>query len=302
MSDITDTIGKLLRPCRLQLGRPSPWRVAAKDKQPKAAETFDADADVVKLSQKVFDNEDAEFQRAISIVNAAEHFWKSRTRPFPQDGVRLIRRTDVASFREGVEERQRELAAALDALAPKWADKIKKFKERTGQLSDKVAVDLDVRDRIYVRLSWPRLSEVDEDLRLEDSKAYEQEKSRIQAELRTASEMFREQMASEFSELVAKLSETVSGVDAQGNRRKFSTAAVTNIREFFARFRELDLGDDQMFSTLVARAEKAVGGSKLDDLKGDQHVRDRVRAAFDSVGRELSGLVESRKRKIDLVA
>ena len=64
----------------------------------QAANSFDAAADLVSASKKLIDTSHPAYKAATAIKSQAMSYWRGMTLPYPQDGVRLLRQTDVEAF------------------------------------------------------------------------------------------------------------------------------------------------------------------------------------------------------------
>ena len=100
----------------------------------------------------------------------------------------------------------------------------------------------------------------------------------------------------ELSRLVGQLTERLSG-DEDGKPKVFRDSAVGNLKEFFERFRELDVRSNAELDELVGRCLRAVDGVDPQDLRDAADVRRRVAGQLASVGSALDGLLVDRPRR-----
>ncbi len=62
----------------------------------------------------------------------------------------------------------------------------------------------------------------------------------------------------DFARLVSHLIERVTGTNEDGGQKVFRDSAVDNLRDFFERFRSLNVRSNQQLDDLVAQAQRAV--------------------------------------------
>ena len=120
---------------------------------------------------------------------------------------------------------------------------------------------------------------------------YEQERARVAARFDEAVELAERAFADEFARLVEHLAERLSGADADGSPKVFRDSAVGNLREFFDRFKELNVRSNPELDALVERARRAVRGATAQDLRDAPAVRERVAAGLSQVRGSLDALL-----------
>ena len=124
---------------------------------------------------------------------------------------------------------------------------------------------------------------------------YRQEQERVSRRFEEAVELAEQAFASEFARLVSHLAERLSGGD--GERRVFRDSAVTNLTEFFQRFRDLNVRSSRELDELVEQAQNLVRGVTPQELRGDEGLRRQVAAEMGRLQTQLEGLVVERPRR-----
>ena len=100
----------------------------------------------------------------------------------------------------------------------------------------------------------------------------------------------------EFSKLVSHLTERLSsGTD--GDRKVFRDSAVTNLVEFFQRFKELNVRSNEELDQLVEQAQRIVRGVGPQDLRDNGGVRQQVVTQLAGVQATLDGMLVDRPRR-----
>ena len=77
----------------------------------------------------------------------------------------------------------------------------------------------------------------------------------------------------------------------------FRDSAVTNLTEFFERFRTLNVRSSDQLDELVARAQQVIGGVEPQQLRDSAALRSRVVNQLASVQSSLDGLLVDRPRR-----
>ena len=88
---------------------------------------------------------------------------------------------------------------------------------------------------------------------------YDQEKARISARFEEAVRLAEQAFVSEFAGLVSHLCERLS-TQGDGEKKVFRDTAITNLIEFFNRFRSLNVHSNDQLDELVDQAQKFVRG------------------------------------------
>ena len=104
----------------------------------------------------------------------------------------------------------------------------------------------------------------------------------------------------EFARLVAHLTERISGTSEDGTPKVFRDSAINNLGEFFERFRELNVRNNEQLDALVGEAQRVVRGVERPGAARQRRVAragrvsqlSRVQSSLDAM------LVERPRRRI----
>ena len=103
---------------------------------------------------------------------------------------------------------------------------------------------------------------------------YRQEQDRVAQRFEEAVRLAEQAFVAEFARLVSHLTERLS--DGDGERRIFRDSVVTNLGDFFERFRQLNVRSNEDLDGLVAQAQQLVGGVTPQDLRDNAGLRQHV--------------------------
>jgi hypothetical protein len=96
--------------------------------------------------------------------------------------------------------------------------------------------------------------------------------------------------------LVSHLTERLAGHD-DGKPKAFRNTSVTNLTDFFERFRRLNVRSNEQLDELVQRAQQVVRGVQPQELRDNQLLRQEVNTQLAGVQSVLDGLLVDRPRR-----
>jgi hypothetical protein len=133
-------------------------------------------------------------------------------------------------------------------------------------------------------------------LRMVSPGLYRQEAERIRSRFDEAVTLAEDAFFSELSKLVEHLNERMSGSD-DGKPKIFRDSVVTNLLEFFERFRQLNIGSSEELDRMVASVQQIVRGISPSALRNSESLRHRVSNELTKVQASLDGLMVDRPRR-----
>ena len=101
---------------RLHRGK---WGIAKRldrDQVEHAAEAFNADAKFLGASKKLINSRSEEYRAPCGTLSDAVAYWKEVSIPYPEAGIRLIKRDRLPAFVERMQAMQAQLNAEATAL------------------------------------------------------------------------------------------------------------------------------------------------------------------------------------------
>lgn len=265
------------------------------DQRAEAAQPFDAEGQYLSAGKKLLDTSHSAFKVVTGIKSKITATWKTMSLPFPEPGVRLIRRDQIEEFVGLLESYSGELADAVGNLDSHYEDLKQTASVRLGRLynpSDYPATLIGLFD-----VSWDFPSvEPPDYLRELNPSLYEAERARVAARFDEAVQLAEQAFQEEFARLVAHLTERIAG-DADGEKKVFRDSAIGNLHDFFERFRSLNVGSNAQLDDLVSQAQQAVRGVAARDLRGDTGLRQQVATDLSRVQAALDGMMVDRPRR-----
>lgn len=285
--------------CRLSLQKIGTRKALTPDQRREAADPFGADYKSLSASKKLLDTKDPAFKAVREVIRRAKNHWKAMTTPYPEPGIRLIRKSSVDLFDKFMQQCQTDLDQAVKALQQKYPE----LKQRAATALADLFNEGDYPSRIDTSfgIEWDFPS-VDPPAYLKqvNPELYEAEVKKIEARFAVAVDQAEQAFIQQFQHLVTHLVERLKG-DVDGKPKTFRDSAVENLNQFFEQFRQLDIGSNSKLQELVGQAQSAVNGITAGDLRDNMTTRQSVEAALSQVAGKIDELmVDKPERLINL--
>jgi hypothetical protein len=297
--------GKKLRnetaACRLAISQFGTTRKLTTEQRDQAAEVFNATPDKLKAAKKLLDTKAEEYKAVTEVIGAARALWKSCTHPFPEPGIRLIRRAKIEEFASQMEGLKMQLNSAVAALDAKYEALVAQAQTDLGRLFHSGDYPESIQGEFGIDWDFPSIAAPNY-LQQVSPALYEAQCKRIEHQFDDAVTMFEQVSTEQLHKMVAHLCEALTGVEddgkRQGKRKIFKDSAVQNIQEFFGRFRNLNVRSNSELNTLVDQAEQLLQGVDPKELRKSDWLRDSLATRMQEVQTALDGmLVEKPGRK-----
>ena len=254
--------------------------------QAQAASSFGANGAFLRSRKKLIDTRHKKVLAVTSIMNRATSYFKDHSLPYPERGIRLIRRSDVEKFEQEMTRLSTKLEEAVSEVQKAYEYLRNKAKEDLGTLFSESDYPVSLEGSWSISWDFPSC-DPPEYLKKISPKLYEREQQRVLEKFQSAVGMAEEAFTEELQSLVAKLRERLTG-ETNGKPAIFRDSAVTNLAEFFERFKKLNIGSNQELDALVAQAEGLMNGVVPKDLRKDGEARKDLAEQLEG----LSGLIE----------
>jgi len=261
----------------------------------QAADTFGAEGNYLSAGKKLFDTSHPAFRAVSAVRSQAVSMWRGLSLPYPEPGIRLIRQQDIASFDVQMTSLRVELDEAVARLNEHFGDLKRAACERLGRLYNASDYPTSLRGLFKLEHDFPSI-EPPEYLRQLSPALYEQEKARVTARFDEAVRLAEEAFVGELAKLVSHLTERIAGHE-DGKPKVFRDSAVTNLTEFFGRFRQLNVCSNQQLDDLVTQAQRVVRGIEPQELRDSAALRQHVATELAGVQSVLDGLLVDRPRR-----
>jgi len=280
---------------RLHIRWPGTRKSLSRDQKRQAAGAFDADSRTLSAAKRLFDTSHPSFRAVSAIKTKAGALWKGMTLPYIEPGVRLLRRGDVSAFDDRMFLIREELTDAVEELDRCFAELVDQARSQLGHLFDPSDYPMSLTELFAISWDFPSVTPPAY-LRTVNPELYEQECQRVQAKFAEAVELAEQTFAEELTQLVGHLAERLSG-SVDGKPKVFRDTAITNLNEFFERFKHLNIGSNDDLDQLVENARQVISGIDPQELRTRSSLRDRVTRSLTEVETSLDELMVDRPRR-----
>jgi hypothetical protein len=270
-------------------------RALSSEQRAQAADTFGAEGPFLSAAKKLLDTAHPAFKAVTAVRGQAVAYWRGVTLPYPEAGIRLIRQTDISNFDARFTELRGELAAAVEHLDANYSELRSTAREQLGRLYNPADYPESLQGLFGIHWDFPSVEPPDY-LRELNPELYAQEQQRVANRFDEAIRLAEEAFAAELTQLMVHLTERLEG-DTDGKPKVFRNSAVTNLLEFFDRFRTLNVRSDAELDALVDQARQIVQGVDPQTLRDRRPLRERVSAELAVVQDRLDALLVDRPRR-----
>jgi hypothetical protein len=265
------------------------------EQKAQAAESFGAQGQYLSAGKKLLDTSHPAFKAVTSIRGRLISYWKGISLAYPEPGIRLIRQDDIQTFSVHMTTLKAELEEAVQRLDEHFAELKTAARQRLGSLYNPADYPGSLRGLFGVEWDFPSVEPPDY-LRELSPELFRQEQARVAARFDEAVRLAEEAFVGELGKLVSHLTERLSGND-DGKPKVFRDSAITNLTEFFERFKQLNVRSSQQLDELVEQAQRTVRGVEPQVLRDNASLRQHVASELAGVQSVLDGLLVDRPRR-----
>ena len=266
-------------------------KTLSSDQKNQAAETFGAEGDFISARKKLLDTKHTAYKEVTAIRGKVIAYWKSLTLPFPEPGIRLIRRHEVDGFNRQMQDYRTELDDAVTRLDAHYAEMKEAARRRLGRLFNANDYPPSLVGLFAVEWDHPNV-EPPSYLQQLNPAIYDQERTRVAARFEEAVQLAEQAFVSELGKLVEHLVERLGG-----ENKIFRDSAITNLNEFFTRFQQLNVRSNEQLDALVQRAQRLIRDVEPQALRDNQQLRQHVATQFSQVQSVIDGMLVDRPRR-----
>jgi hypothetical protein len=233
-----------------------------------------ADARFLTAGKKLVDTRHEAFRRLTSLRTRIANYWRGLSLPYVEPGLRLIRQADIPAFVHTLEGFRDELHAAEEQLHAVYEEVKVDASRRLGRLFNPADYPPAIRGLFHVAWDFPSVEPPSYLMRVAPE-VFEEERRRVLTRFEEAVRLAEQAFATEFGRLLAHLTERLTN-GATGERRVFRDSAVTHLRDFFARFQQLNVRSNAELDALVEEAQRLVQGVSPQDLRDNDSLRQQI--------------------------
>jgi hypothetical protein len=270
-------------------------KTLAPEQRTTAARAFHADRELLSASKLILDTKNPAYRAVAAVRSEASSYWRNVTLPFPEAGIRLLPQNSLRLFAQTMQTYRERLQEAARELSSQY-DQIKsEAQRRLGTLFN--ASDYPQTLDGLFDLEWSVVPlEPPQYLVALNPEVFQQEQARVRERFENAVELAEQAFATELQRLTAHLAERLTGLH-DGQPKVFRDSAVENLREFFERFRRLNIRSSPELDMLVEEAQQVITGIEPQQLRDSVRLRQMVARDFEQIQASVGELLIDRPRR-----
>ena len=263
----------------------------------QAAESFGAQSQAISAAKRLIDTRNELYRNLTAIKSKITRYWKEASLAFPEPGIRLIPQNRIEEFDQAMQSFEAELSNAVVLFDQSFAELKEAARIRLGDLFDASDYPVSLADEFSVQWDFPNVTAPDY-LRRLNPEVYRQQARLVAERFEEAVAMAEQAFIEELEQLVSHLAERLAGTE-DGKPKVFRDSTLTNLSDFFHRFRELNVNSNEQLDELVKSCEQLVSGVAPQSLRDNDSLRQSLSSNLESVRGSLDDLmVELPRRKI----
>ena len=270
-------------------------KTLAPEQRTTAARAFHADRELLSASKLILDLKHPAYRAVAAVRSEASGYWRTVTLPFPDAGIRLLPQNSLGMFastmqtyRERLQESARELSSQYDTIKSE-------AQRRLGTLFNASDYPTTLDGLFDLEVSYPTIDPPNYLMALHPD-VYQAEQARVRERFESAVELAEQAFATELQRLTAHLAERLTGLH-DGQPKVFRDSAVENLREFFERFRRLNIRSSPELDMLVEEAQQVITGIEPQQLRDSVRLRQMVARDFEQIQASVGGMLVDRPRR-----
>lgn len=262
----------------------------------EAAEQFDANANALSASKRLLNTKHKAYKAVNGIKSECRNYWRHVTLPWPEPGIRLLRRSSLTEFQEKLAGFRAQLEQCVAELNANYAELKVAAEGQLGSLFDPNDYPPSLSGQFALDWDFPSV-EPPPYLATLNPELYEQEQARLKARFEEAARLAEQAFAEELATLVSHMAERIT--DGPEGRKTFRASTLTNLEEFFERFRNLSVSSNSELERLVDKAKATLAGVDVKDIRTSEETRAVLAQQMASLSAEIDQqLVTAPRRRI----
>jgi hypothetical protein len=270
-------------------------KTLAPEQRTTAARAFHADRELLSASKLILDLKHPAYRAVAAVRSEASGYCRTVTLPFPEAGIRLLPQnslglfsTTMQTYRERLQEAARELAAQYDQIKSE-------AERRLGTFFNASDYPATLDGLFDLEFTYPAIEPPNYLMALHPD-VYQAEQARVRERFESAVALAEQAFATELQRLTAHLAERLTGLH-DGQPKVFRDSAVENLREFFGRFRRLNIRSSAELDMLVEEAQQVITGIEPQQLRDSVRLRQMVARDFEQIQASVGEMLVDRPRR-----
>jgi hypothetical protein len=269
-------------------------KTLAPEQRTTAARAFHADRELLTASKLILDTKNPAYRAVAAVRSEASGYWRTVTLPFPEAGIRLFPQNSLGLFATTMQAYRERLQEAAHELASQYDTMKSEAQRRLGTLFNASDYPTTLDGLFDLEVTYPAI-EPPGYLMARHPDVYQAEQARVRKRFESAVELAEQAFATELQRLTAHLAERLTGLH-DGQPKVFRDSAVENLREFFERFRRLNIRSSPELDMLLEEAQQVITGIEPQQLRDSVRLRQMVARDFGQIQASVGERLVDRSR------
>ena len=270
-------------------------RTLAPEQRTTAARAFHADRELLSALKLILDTKNPAYRAVAAVRSEASGYWRTITLPFPEPGVRLLPQNSLGLFASTMQTYRERLQQAARELSSQYDQMKSEAQRHLGTLFNPADYPSTLDGMFDMEWSVVPI-EPPQYLVALNPELFQQEQARVRERFESAVELAEQAFATELQRLTAHLAERLTGLH-DGQPKVFRDSAVENLREFFERFRRLNIRSSPELDALVEQAQQTISGIEPQTLRDSNRLRQMVARDFEQIQAAVGEMLVDRPRR-----
>lgn len=274
----------------LEMSRISGSRRLSRKHSEDVSTHFAAKPNSVSSNKKLYPPNQMLIKAMHSCANNARATWRRYTIAY-RDGRRLLQRSLLDEFTDEMNSVNAELQALTEEADLHRDEILDECREFLGE----ELFDINDYPTTFIgsmTITWSVGNfRPPEDLLQLAPETYARECAKVTAMFEDTVARYEDEAREELANLVQALTDKLTEKADEGKKVIYKESAANNLREFFERFKMMQITSDETLNELVSEAESALGTTTMKSVKQSPAKRKQLAESFSEVASKLDSLV-----------
>lgn len=209
------------------------------------------------------------------IIGKARNYLRRIALPFPINGCVLVPKRLIPEIQESLKKLEQEYNYAVDDFLYWYPQTIEDAREQLGELFNSCDYPTSEQVKARFRFQWRYIVIGPSVSRVLPPSIYKDEVEKFQNLMEQARLEAVIALRQEFTDLVAKLCDKLSGSD-NGKPKRLRDAAVENLKDFLDSFTGRNLFEDEQLAALVSQCRNIISGVTPNNIRSNDQLKENL--------------------------
>ena len=274
----------------------SQWGAAKKVDKRKLAQMVSS-PEWLRASKKLVDPN--ALKPIAKIANSARSYLTGISLPFPIQGMLFVPKESISNVDKKLQSYKETFDNAVDHFISGYDHLRQTAIVYLEDLFNETDYPVDVQSKFTFAWRFIILDVPNGNVGLLSPEVYEREKEKFIQTMEEARELAIISLREEFASMVERITERFNN-GIIGKPKIFKNSTVNSFYEFFETFKERNIFKDDQLTELVNQAQQALDGNTSENIRSNNHIKERIRAGMAEVETHMAELLSRPRRKIVL--